>query len=504
MKKLIFCISIFFFCFPNLYAQPTWFKIHDLGLSSEEAWISVSNDENIYIFVGGYNNTVPRTRNAIVKFTKQGDLVWIRFLKYSTWTPADISFYFPKMMVLSKDNDLYALSYGLNENSIVEMLINKFDVEGNLIWAKTYGFEGVNTFSQAFGLTMAADSLGLIMTGLNGLPYPDAKYAIIKIDSAGNEQWKNLFPVPPKSIGESVPVVQMPDGTVKIAFDNNFASNYEDYLMSLDSIGNVQYSYANPFTELAVDLKLHPNGNLVYLSNEQKITLTGERGGMRIQMLTPTFDTVWTHLFLDTQFPYLFLEHGFVRNLSISPDGKILALGYNTTNCVLLCYDPEGTLLWKREIALEGFNALKFNYASWDTDCSIILDGYIYGGDYDPIDPDHAKIFIMKLDCEGCLVPGCYHTIITDTKEASTSNEKFNISPNPTKGVLKVEYLDGNLDNYMDYTIKIFNYNGILIFQETQPTPITTFDLSGQPSGIYTLSIYNQNQKYFFDKIIKI
>lgn len=151
-------------------------------------------------------------------------------------------------------------------------------------------------------------------------------------------------------------------------------------------------------------------------------------------MLTPTFDTVWSRLFYDREFPYLFLDAGFVRNLSISPDGKILALGYNTNNCALVCYDANGTMLWKREVALEGFQALKFNYAAWAPDGGVLLDGYIYGGW--TVDTRYAETFLMKLDEVGCLDADCSQTIITDTEEAGVTNEKprFKAAPNPTDG----------------------------------------------------------------------
>ena len=503
MKELYLGVYAILLCCSGLYSQTNWFKIYDLGLYGEKAWAIASTNEYIYVLVTGEGENVPYTRNAVVKLNKQGDVVWVRFMEYPIWTLADLIVHFPEMLVLAKDNSIYALSYADNVELLREFLINKFNENGDLIWAKSYGFDGIEVESQVFGLTLATDSLGLIMTGRNRESYPNSKYAIIKIDSAGNEQWKNLFPVPPNSIGEQVPVVQMPDGAIKIAFDNNLLTGYKDYLMSLDSTGNVQYSFSNPFTGRAHDLKLHPNGNLVYLSNERNPPM-GEWGGLRIQMLTPEFDTVWSHLFYDTEFPYLFLETGFVRNLSIFPDGRILALGYNVKNCVLLCYNPEGVLLWKREIALEGFDQLKFNYASWTTDGCILLDGYIYGGSNAPGDPYYEKIFIMKLDSVGCLVPGCEQTIITDTKEINKSKGNFQISPNPTSGAFKIENKKQSLENISDYTIKIYDNFGKLIFQETQPNPATTFDLNGQTPGIYLISISNPKGRFYLDKLIKI
>ena len=503
MKKIFWGILLFFFCTAHLFAQSGWFKIHDLGLHVEKPLTMIENNDNIYILIRGEGDAVPYTRNALLKLSKHGEILWLRFLEYPIFTLANFKVHLPKALLVSKDNSIYALSYADNEDLIREFLLNKFNENGDLVWAKSYGIDGIDVEGQAFGLTLSTDSLGVIMTGRTLTPYPNQQYAIVKIDSAGNEQWKKLLPVPANSVGEQVPAVQMPDGSIKLAFDNNLLTNYQDYLMSLDSTGSTEYTFSNPFTGRAQDIKRHPNGNLVYLSNERNPPM-GVWGGLRIQMLTPEFDTVWSHLFYDTEFPYLFLETAFVRNLSIAPDGKILALGYNTKNCVLLCYDPNGLLLWKREIALEGFETLKFNYSIWASDGGILLNGYIYGGTDAPGDPYYEKIFLMKLDGVGCLTPGCDQTIITGLEEAGDKVPDFTIAPNPTGGKFKIEPSDKLLQEESTYIIRIFDANGTLIYQENQPSPDTNFDLFGQRAGVYHISITNKNGGYSFDKLIKI
>ncbi|MBK7939581.1 MAG: hypothetical protein IPJ82_21945 [Lewinellaceae bacterium] len=123
-----------------------------------------------------------------------------------------------------------------------------------------------------------------------------------------------------------------------------------------------------------------------------------------------------------------------MRNLSVSPEGKILASGYNGGNNMhLVCLSPEGKLLWKREIALEGeveagYHNRQFNYAIWTSDGCILVGGYIYGTS--PQQEYQAKIFLMKLDSVGCLEPGCNQTIITSTKEEWGNPEKnWSIAP---------------------------------------------------------------------------
>lgn len=478
--------------------------MHDFGFYLTMPGMLIEKEDNFYILLFGIGeSTQPATRNAVAKFTGDGTLVWLRFLDYPNSANPTTTFHHIRGLAISKDNDIYAMSHCRNEVQESQFLMNKFNDNGDLIWSKTFGFTGLSAEGQWMGLTLAADSTGFIMTGRTLEP-SYKKYVAMKIDSSGSMQWKKLFTVPLNSVGEAVPAVQMPDGSIKCAFDNSndYSVGYIDHLMSIDSNGNMEYIFANPLTGRAHDLRRHPNGNLVYLSNERNPPM-GEWGGLRVQMLTPEFDTVWSALFYDTEFPYLFLETGFVRNLSILPDGRILALGYNVKNCILLCYSPDGALLWKREVALEGFEQLKFEYASWTSDGSILLTGFIVGDDPDNPTDSRYKVFIMRLDSVGCLIPDCEQTIVTDTKEINPKEKNFHIAPNPTADIINIENRTPQGDIY-DYTIKIYDDSGRLIFQENQVSPVTTFNLSGQKKGVYLISVSNSKNNNYVYKIVKI
>lgn len=500
MKKRIIGVLILLFSYLPFFAQISWFKIHDLGFEGEKAYKIVPFGNDNIILVENIDPIPPKTRNQILRIDPHGEIKWRSFLSYPTSAYADLQVYFPRDIIVAKDSSIYATSVSRNWDSEQEILVNKFTKNGELIWFKTYGITGnsLNVNSGYEGISLSEDSLGLFMTGNEFLTQ---KLVVCKIDSAGNQMFIKVVNVPVAGhVGQITPIVRMPDNTYKIAYDNNVVLDYRDYLVSLDSTGNLEYSFTNPFTGKTHDIALHPNGNLVYLSNERNPPM-GEWGGMRIQMLTPDFNTIWSHLFYDTEFPYLFLETAFVRNISISPDGKILAMGYNTTNCILLCYDANGLLLWKREVALEGFNALKFNYVAWAADGGILLDGYLYdtvNGEYD------SQIFLLKLDAFGCFIPGCEQTIITDTKEISITNNQFEVSPNPTNGEIKIKYKGTNWNKIAKSEMRLHNSDGVLILQGTLDESVVKFDINNLQAGVYYLSIFSKQGENYVTKIIKM
>ena len=492
---LIFCSTLVIHS--SISAQSSWFKIHDLGFKHEEA-VTVIPFGNDFILMT-FSQNDGGTKNEVIRLDQFGEIKWRSIVSYPLSADANIIVYYADGIVASKDSCIYHFSGSKSLAGKSEFLINKFDKDGQLIWYKSYGIAGKNIQPSFNGLDISSDSLGVIMSGSD---VGSGKLSVCQIDSSGEVIWHKIINVPlgGNAVGYITPVVVLPDQSIKVAYDNCVLTNYHDHLVSLNANGNLEYSFANPLTGKTHDLKRHPNGNLVYLSNERNPPMP-EYGGLRIQMLTPEFDTVWSHLFYDTQFPYLFLETGFVRNLSISPEGKILALGYNTTNCVLLCYDAQGTLLWKREVALEDFDGQKFNSMTWASDGGILLDGYIYGTENNQ---RHDEIFLLKMDSVGCLVPGCDQTIITGTKEIDLLKTDFDISPNPTQGDIKITYKGADQNKIRNALIKVHDSNGKLVFQKN-------FELNGQPvalnqlaSGAYVVSITNGQGVIYVSKIVKI
>ena len=497
MKFIFLNICCYIFFYPLGYAQSTWFRIHDLGFAVEEPW-AVCNLGKDFVIITSSSDNVPITRNEVIMINQFGEMKWRKLLFYPISAHADLGEYYSTKLVISKDSFIYSLSASQNWEGEQEFLINKFDKSGNLVWYKTYGIVGKYILPGSQGLTLAQDSLGIIMTGSD---LGSGKLAVCQIDSSGEAIWHKVVGVPVAgNVGLFTPVVNLSDRSIKVAYDNNTINSYKDYLVSLDSNGNLEYTYANPLTGKTHDLQLHPNGNLVYLSNERNPPMF-ENGGLRIQMLTPDFDTVWSHLFYDTQFPYLFLESAFVRNLSISPDGKILALGYNVNNCILLCYAPDGTLLWKREVALEGFDQLKFNYVTWASDGGILLDGFIYGEDEN--NQYYQKTFFLKLDDVGCLQPGCQQTIITDAREIAQVQGDFDISPNPSQGEIEIRYKGTDLHLLENVQVSVHDANGKLVIQGKFAMNNPQLSLNLLAAGIYMISINDGNGVLSSSKLLQ-
>jgi hypothetical protein len=76
------------------------------------------------------------------------------------------------------------------------------------------------------------------------------------------------------------------------------------------------------------------------------------------------------------------------------------------------------------------------------------------------------------------------------------------IYPNPTKGLLKVEFKD--LPDTSVITVSLFHINGEMILRKKADSPIVELDLSMQPNGMYILTLTDlENNNTTTWKIIK-
>lgn len=444
--------------------------------------IPTGNDFIVLTF--SYNSDFPVTRNEVICFDSLGEIKWRSLIKYPQTANSDFIYYYSRSLAIAKDLSIYATSTSPNDTGDDELLVNKFNKDGALVWHKTYGIPGRSIDPGYHGaIEFSEDGLGLIMTGTDWLV--SGKLIVCKIDSAGQQEFIKIVDVPVMGIvGVHKPIVRMPDNSYKIAYDNNVLLDFRDYLVSLSATGDLQHAFVNPLTGRAHDLKLHPNGNLVYLSHERNPPMF-EWGGLRVQMLTPEFDTLWSHLYYDTELPYIINQNSFIRNLSIAPDGRILAMAYGTKNCVLVCYAPDGTVLWVRDVALEEFSNQKFHYVSWAADGGILVNGYLYGtvnGEYD------SQMFLLKLDSVGCLVPGCQQTIVTEVQEPRSLGFGLGVAPNPVTDHLR--FLPDASGNFPKaYTLTIFNAAGGVALHQVSPDLASPIQIGHLPVGLYTYRI---------------
>ena len=198
----------------------------------------------------------------------------------------------------------------------------------------------------------------------------------------------------------------------------------------------------------------------------------------------------------------------FPRGILPARDGNFIAYGDVQDNSIfkrlsfLIKFDQEGEILWTRFFKPTTIINGIIRESSF-RDCKELPDGRILclGQSDNPLKeiPFDSEIWLLMLDEEGCLEPGCeMDVIITTTTTISTSStlptQSGRIYPNPVTDVLHIE--DVSFDSYV-----ISDLVGRKLLQGDFNTEISL--PSSLPSGMYILQLQENNRLKSVFKFLK-
>jgi len=511
MKKVFITVHtiILFAC--NAYAQDTWFKIIDPQIGLDQRVAIIKEFGAFYIQVFGVRDSIPLTSNAVMKFDLKGAHQWTLLCKYPS--TSDTLVHLDMNLIIAKDSSIYFQSTAYAWNAPLSILLNKITPQGELVWDKIIGHENETLYAHWMGIGLNPDSMGFSLVRTT----PNHDMVLFNFDSSGTVQWKKQFPpLTNYQVSYHIPMAIFPDSTIFLAYDNSILLwQKQEYLARLDAYANPEMFVAYPNNDKPIDLARHPNGNLVYQShrvNPNENGLPGDPdpyGGMRVQMLTPDLDTIWSYLYQDLYLPYICFKGSTGLNLSIAPDGKILACAANLSCIHLACFSPEGVLLWSRQIGMQdhiepGFTQEYFQTAIWTSEGGILVGGYITGTFDYPIGYK-TKIFLLKLDSVGCLQPGCSETILTSAVEApSLADDCWQVSPNPAGAMLHVQLAPDCNVRALLTRLQLFDAQGRMVLEQAIPPGQSAWYVptAHLASGVYFLQAGDEQFMRLSKKVV--
>jgi len=157
--------------------------------------------------------------------------------------------------------------------------------------------------------------------------------------------------------------------------------------------------------------------------------------------------------------------------------------------------DTDGNVLWSRYYAHYtglpvGYDHI-FNAVQPASDDGFILTGEAQG----QAPPNRSRLWLVKLDSMGCLVPGC-HTVGVQEFESGLQSA-LRVSPNPAQDVVRF-----NLDLPSGYVVQgavqalLLDAQGKVVTRavvQAKGSLITgTVPLNGQAAGLYYLHLRDE------------
>jgi len=387
----------------------------------------------------------------------------------------------------------------------------KLTLELDTLWKREYHSEF--TSPRTWKVRQTTDG-GYIMVGID---YPGGTYydgLLLKADSMGIEQWRQIYGVGTIYSEYLTNVIETPDSGYLIGGMRK-ETEYLDHtldamLIKTDSLGNQQWTkyYGNPDVDDDMALvAMADDGNYLVATVYGKCVVSPETrtGQLYLLKIDNDGDTIWSKKIGPKMY------HCIIKNLRETNDGNLIAAGFYysdtisefTLNGWMYKFSKEGDSIWMRDYYYYN-NAYDDNlfydaYPSSD-------NGYIAIGKARPDGGGQTnKMWIVKVDSMGCDTPGCATgTFVHEFSPYVRGwGEDLKVFPNPVNKKLKVKSLKLKVTGTK--IIRIYNSQGLKVEEIKIPDrkESITINVQSWPKGIYFMQLVIDGVAVGSKKIIK-
>ena len=311
----------------------------------------------------------------------------------------------------------------------------------------------------------------------------DAQAWVVLTDSNGSQIWDKNYGGTEEDV--AVEVLPFPDNHYLVCAGKKISGDYHPWLFVLDTLGNLvnQHEFNTPaFRCSNIDGIASISGNYIFWGCLDTIINSGDYQYPRYLMKTDTgFNILWRHEFT-------YYSHKEIGDLIELTNGDIAVCG--------VVADSNGSFGWIARVDSMG-NLLWEHYYSFDSDSSwngfydiqqVWDGGFIMSGTTDAIygSSQNQDAWLVRVDSNGCLVPGCFTSVPPVEVEPTLS---WNIFPNPAGSETEIDY---NLPPQMrNAVLQVININGQVMKQITLSNRehSLTLSVNDMPTGIYLVRL---------------
>ena len=378
-----FILNISLFC-ESLIASPNtlWTKTFG-GTGNDYAYSVLQTFDGSYI-IAGYTESFGAVNTDIylIKTDINGNLIWQKtFGGYGS----DYAHF------IEQSNDsCYIIvgsttSYGSGGSDIY---LIKTDTAGNLIWEKTFG--GVNN-EHGWSVQKTSDGGYIIAGSTNSFGAGDVDMYLLKTDEYGNFLWDKTFGDTSRS-DYARSVVQTADGGYIIAgLTISFGTGtYDVYLVKTDEYGNLLWekTFGGSNTHMGFSVKQTKDGGYIIGGN----SLSFGSGDYDFYLIkTDSFgNLVWQRNPGGT-------ENDFGRAVIEDANGDYIIAGFtnsfgNGEYDIYICkYDTAGNIIWEKTYGMSGGD---WCYSIQKTDDN----GFILAGFTNSTGAGEADVYLVKTE----------------------------------------------------------------------------------------------------------
>ena len=439
--------------------------------------------------------------DAIIKVDSSGNLIWQKI--YHTYP-----FSFNAGVIKNGPNGGYLLSGSAYSSNGFRPFLMRLDEQGDSLWLKF--FEEVDK-SKAFDIHVK-DNGSILLQGNGSSAQYYQHLWIMQVNKTGEKEWDKIIDIgSPQYLGKDFAV--LPNGDLAFGYRNSPIQDYQETLAltRTDSLGNVLWTkeyqtneddYCNAYMTpllnggFVLGYCIDTSGFNMQYNRPPKLFATDSLGNL-----------VWTYTFTGKY-------RRTITKLITASNGDIIGSGFRILDDGMYGWlfrlTQQGQLLWKRAYRPE--QAWPGNILSELNDVTETPDGGIaaIGSMLDtlPNGTINLDVWLLKVDADGCLTPGCTDSIVTATVERQggvlyTGRQVFfRLWPNPVSGEAQVAFYQPAPQGAR---LRVFNAQGMPVAQQDVPPGSTAaqVDFSGLPPGLYLVQYLRQGRVLQVEKVVR-
>jgi hypothetical protein len=495
-RLTIILVFLFYFSLGN--SQTYFNKKYDLGGFPDVSQSIVTTNNGYVVCANGYNSSTGYLGVCLLFLDPNGDTINTKWITKEYYGYYDgLSGCFRKY----SSGGFYLVGSIKDTSGIDYALLYRFNESGDTILTKKYG-NGTDFY--AFYHGRETNDKGFILAGTRTVG-TNGQGILIKTDSVGNIQWQQNYGGSGRDFGTSV--LPLSDGRYLLGGSTETlpcGNVLEDQAWLLKANTNGSQNWSNCYGGAnELDGPCYP----VFEFSNGDIAVVGAYASPYrypyVYRINPSGSII-----NDDYIEYSNLGYfGYLSGAIEGDNFDILAVGgyhpLGTDFGLFVRYSENIDSLWYRTYTYNGSSGSYTNYLS-DIDTAL-GGGYVmcgttdYGGDED--------IWVIKVDNHGCLfdpacwLPGAYEEDkysagINDLEKESY----FTVYPNPNNGRFTLENKIG-IKSEME--IRIYNPIGELLFSKAFDGLRTELDISNLASGIYFITVNDDNGISWKTKIVK-
>ena len=325
-------------------------------------------------------------------------------------------------------------------SAVNEIYLMRFDATGDTLWTRVFGDPTLSDYWIGRQVKRTTDGGFLIVGDTDESGTVDG--FALKTDSLGNEQWRRTYGWSTSQIDALLSTDHAPSDTYYMAgsrYVND--SNRDIWVQRTDTLGEViwRVSWGGSFDDGSGHLSTLNDGNAL-IANAHGFSSDGTLFKPALTKIDASdgsiiWDRTYGPVVLNT---VLFAAKEM-------PAGDLIACGvsyYPGQQGLLLRTTSEGDSLWMRRYFYQDTLITTGQGRFYDvlptTDGGFIAAGAVYNPVGGPHPPGYSQdTWVVKVDGDGCIVPGCNSTGITE--QATNLLDVFSIFPNPAHGSTTIQ-----------------------------------------------------------------